>query len=625
RLQSLQKHGEEGWKNRVQKDDDALLSPQPSRSKARPASLMERVSLLETSSEQWRDRVTQSDATKFTVAHKMASASSVPSLTPSGERKTTSSSVSISSSTSVAISETMLSSPASERKKRSPQPKVFKSKTGSCLPELLSKGIAQSSPIFEAKKGSKDFSRSISIPSEVSNEPDADENSSTVVSIPRPDDEHFESFFASTSVKGVNNSDDAQFDTADFDVISSSSSKLTVQRREVRLTRKNQGKRNPLRALAQRTDIKDEYTEFSLGVGERELRRMKVEELSKSSSLAMEALAGLASKENFSSVALKKVEDTPVQRELAPYSELMLIHIKGRRHPQVRLVAPFCSSVNQGDDFLLVTPFELFHYKGRYSNVIERAVASEMALYILQTKDLGVTSALKVTDVEEGSAAGKRERFWKKLGGTVNSEGLPPGLPDADDHIEAALIASNKIFEVKDQALVPLEEAWGQSPKYELLSSDKVLVFDFGSELYLWSGKRAPLVEKKKGTALLKELWKEKYDYSDCDVNPIFPPVDLGHMTDVVGLRPSWCICAKITENVETILFKEKFLDWPDTAQQHRIKEVRVEEEQKPEPVCELKLCDVESMINTRPEEPDLVLEMSHLGRGVTYYDEEVR
>lgn len=53
--------------------------------------------------------------------------------------------------------------------------------------------------------------------------------------------------------------------------------------------------------------------------------------------------------------------------------------------------------------------------------------------------------------------------------------------------------------------------------------------------------------------------------------------------------------------------------------------EVRVEEEQKPEPVCELKLCDVESMINTRPEEPDLVLEMSHLGRGVTYYDEEVR
>lgn len=125
-------------------------SPQPlGGHRERPVSLMDRVSALETSSQQWRGRVTQSDATKFTVAHKMASSStsSVPSLIGGMSPVTALSSEQLVTPTG---------SPLAERKKRSPCQKVFKSKTGGNIPALLNKS-SPSSP-------RKAFRRSISTP-----------------------------------------------------------------------------------------------------------------------------------------------------------------------------------------------------------------------------------------------------------------------------------------------------------------------------------------------------------------------------------------------------------------------------------------------------------------------------
>lgn len=70
--------------------------------------------------------------------------------------------------------------------------------------------------------------------------------------------------------------------------------------------------------------------------------------------LAREALAALASIEDFASVNLRKSGDlTPTI--LPPYKDLMLLHIKGRRRVQTRLVSPTANSVNQGDCYVLVT------------------------------------------------------------------------------------------------------------------------------------------------------------------------------------------------------------------------------------------------------------------------------
>lgn len=85
----------------------------------------------------------------------------------------------------------------------------------------------------------------------------------------------------------------------------------------------------------------------------------------------MEALAGLASTEDFSNVTLRNITETNVSiNKLQPYKDLMLILIKGRRHVQVRLVEPVAESINSGDNFVLVTKSEVIRRLLFYKNCI---------------------------------------------------------------------------------------------------------------------------------------------------------------------------------------------------------------------------------------------------------------
>lgn len=52
-------------------------------------------------------------------------------------------------------------------------------------------------------------------------------------------------------------------------------------------------------------------------------------------------------------------------------------------------------------------------------------------------------------------------------------------------------------------------------------TTHQVLVFDFGSEVYVWHGKDVPLGDRKVAVKLGKQLYSGNYDYSSCRVNPL--------------------------------------------------------------------------------------------------------
>ena len=54
-----------------------------------------------------------------------------------------------------------------------------------------------------------------------------------------------------------------------------------------------------------------------------------------------------------------------------------------------------------------------------------------------------------------------------------------------------------------------------------VFSPVQVLVFDFGSEVYVWHGKDVSLGDRKMAVKLAKQLYSGSYDYSSCRVNPL--------------------------------------------------------------------------------------------------------
>ncbi|XP_034251138.1 supervillin isoform X3 [Thrips palmi] len=657
RLKLLQQNGQTGWRKRVVKPSTAedvsksisdsqqilkqlvsgnrnsmvaaespteVISLQRSGSGDRSSILADRLGKLENASQDWRKRIGQKDADQFSVKGKMraSSLSDAPSVKATPP-----------STPSTPLSPTPDLIPGSERKRNVPKPMRFCSKTGvrahTFKRSMSAPNAEEDSDTSPSEQETSDASEQQNPTPQIRNQVQGPR-----IELPRLD-EQFDSFF-STSINVGNQT--IEINDIDLDSAVTRSSELLVQKRTVKVSGRRVASRNPIKALSARTDLCTEYVDVRTGAAEREMKRLCAEKLAKNSSLAVEALAGLASKEDFSAVSLRKSSSTSAVHNgttLLPYKEIMLLQIKGRRHIQTRLVEPIASSINSGDNFVLVTPSQVFNWIGKYSNVIERARGAEIALHIQQNKDLGFSGASPVITISEEKttcSSSQIATFWRLLGSLDGPKSLEAGHPDEDELYETAILETNMIYELKDAELVPSENYWGCIPRIEMLDPSKILVFDFGSEMYVWNGKNAPLDLRKTALQLSKELWEQGYDYSDCDICPLLSATSLGPQFGLKGevgiksakRRPLWALIAKITQHMETILFREKFLDWPDFTRVIQAKDSSVKDKVVDASVY-VEPCNAKDMLDSEPEDPDLLLEGFHLGRGNEFYDEETR
>jgi len=656
RLAALQKHGEEEWRKRVKNKSDSpeLIIGKVSRSgvissssgdeevvtlrtpknNVRPVSLVDRLSKLNSAQNEWQKKVGDKDTEKFTVAGKMEREKLIKNVVNNDAKKETKLPTVSEKTVSTPVNKVHEKYQEREGIKRTPKMVKFRGTTGgSDTPTKPSRPVScivESSPSVNllspfARSGSI---RRVSTPE--TSAPKFEPISSKTVSVPKQDSEMLDTFFSNEKMTTTNSSD-IHLNISDFDSLNTEP--LLITKKSVIKPKRTKGSKNPLKSLAARNDLPESYTEVLFGVADREFKRINVEKASKHSHLAVEALAGLASTEDFTSVQLRKGVALPHQNML-PYREKMLIQVKGRRFCQSRVVPPSPESLNSGDCFILVTPTEVYNWQGKFSNVIERARSAEVAQTIVQKKDLGCKGAAKVDTIEEDKIAmcsRENRRFWKCLTGKDEiGKVSEAGHADEDEEYEQQIVEASCVYEVNVEAdeLVPVEEGWGAPPRHEILKNSKVLVFDFGSEIYVYNGKNAPFEARKVGARLAQDLWSSGWDYSDCSINPVFGK----KMEMICNTRPSWTILGRINSCMETIIFREKFLDWPDKT---RVIGKRTGDKEKDDIIdvnvapqwawADLKGISGEELASREPSEPDLELEGSHLGRGRGYYDEVER
>ncbi|KAK2589098.1 hypothetical protein KPH14_001925 [Odynerus spinipes] len=607
RLAALQRSGNTDWKRRVVSEtSDSGCSTAFTKEELtiRQGVLADRLGKLESAAEGWKKRITAPDAIKFTVAGKMK-------VEKTEHLEEVSSTLF-----------TEVTSNITDKKKR-PRPERFKGRKDA--KDVLS------TPSSPSKDSPITIRRSFSEPAsdESGEDNKTKHNVSATISVPKVDDETFTSFYTGVSLEKCE-TECFSLDENAFDIITSHS-KLLGQKRSIQIQKRRAASKNPIKLLASRSDLKSEYTEIRTGIADKVMRSLNVEKLAKNSNLAVEALAGLASTEDFSAITLRNIGDANyIVNKLRPYKDLMLILVKGRRHVQARLVEPVADSINSGDTYVLVTRSEVYNYVGKYSNVIEKARAADIALSIHQNKDLGCQASQIITINEDKITCTKSQikQFWNYLGVDGDTDVIDGGHPDEDELYESAIINTNMVYEVKEEELVPLEKYWGAIPKIEMLDLNKILIFDFGSEMYIWTGKRASSSKKKVATRLATEMWKEGYDYMECAICPINAASMIGRrnksITDTKSgkTRPSWCLFAKLTQHVETVLFREKFLDWPNVA--GIIKMRTMKDKEQIDGTIIIEPCNLDVILEPNNTPVDLNIKGCHLGRGTGWYDDEL-
>jgi len=234
---------------------------------------------------------------------------------------------------------------------------------------------------------------------------------------------------------------------------------------------------------------------------------------------------------NLLSLMDSKVEDSKVPMIEIDYSDVkvgkqkLLIKITGRRIIRVQLVPVSPSSLSSESVFILDAGQTLYQWNGAKANRIAKAKGLDISNRI-RLKERG--GKAKVVLQEEGKEFG--EEFWKDLGGK------PTKIELLENPNEDGIPLNVSIYRISEDSIYMIHD--GTICSKDKLDSRYCKIVETEAEIYIWQGKEcSSSAAKTNASKWLKHLANQK--------------------------KRKFVYTAKIVENTETVLFKEKFTDYP--------------------------------------------------------------
>jgi supervillin len=276
----------------------------------------------------------------------------------------------------------------------------------------------------------------------------------------------------------------------------------------------------------------------------------------------------------------------------------------GRRYVQVRVVEPSEASLCSDDCYVLITSTQLWIWIGKNSNIIEKARVQDLAGRVLKCHEFGCNAKL-IQKIEEkvNYQNGKRQAMLTLLpsdslfkAGKESKNRLP------DEEYEKLCLNEIKVYDVRESELVLNKDLSGKQLSYGKLSSDKVNVYDFGSEVYVWCGKNTTSAKRLRAIQLAQTLCAPEKSF------------------------PNWGLLCPVTEGHAPLLFREKFPDWPEPGRIIKAKgHISSGELTERSPPPELFPVPPETFGPTQHRNTDIcVLERVNIGRGQGHGDYNV-
>jgi len=219
----------------------------------------------------------------------------------------------------------------------------------------------------------------------------------------------------------------------------------------------------------------------------------------------------------------------------------VLIRIVGKRRIRTKIVPLDSSSLTDTSVVVLDNGMKIYQWSGKSAPRVVKAKGWDLTNKIRTKERGGLASVINLEQGKDSNA-----EFWNLLGGKpvpkkTSEEALKKMREQQDEEDKQGdSIRIYKIGDIKTpkESRIKLIHEGNRPPPKEFLQFDSVCIVDCDNEIYIWIGKDATTHQRKLGLIVALKLQNQDD-------------------------RNEYTIISRVFDKGETILFKEKFSNYP--------------------------------------------------------------